>query len=70
MMHLPAHYRFTGDARPLDQGTPVPIRLHLRPHEVRTVAQQGWDRPKNGDLLVAAEAAGFDVLLTIDKNIR
>jgi len=53
-----------------DQGTPVPIRHHLKGHEVRTVAQQGWGTLKNGELLAAAEAAGFDVFLTTDKNIR
>lgn len=53
-----------------DQGTPVPIRRHLEGHEVRTVAQQGWGRLKNGELLAAAETAGFNVLLTTDKNIR
>ena len=53
-----------------DQATPVPIRPHLKGHEVRTAAQQGWDRLKNGELLVAAEADGFDVLLTTDKNMR
>jgi len=37
---------------------------------VRTAAQEGWDRLKNGDLLAAAEEAGFDILLTTDKNIR
>lgn len=31
---------------------------------------QGWDRLTNGELLAAAEEAGFDVLLTTDKNIR
>ena len=53
-----------------DQAVPVPIRLHLPGHEVRTAAQEGWDTLKNGELLAAAEAAGFDVLLTTDKNIR
>ena len=53
-----------------DQATPVPIRSHLEGHEVRTAAQEGWDTLKNGELLAAAEAAGFDVLLTTDKNIR
>jgi len=54
----------------LDQAVPVPIRLHLAGYEVRTAAQQGWDTLKNGELLAAAEAANFDVLLTTDKNIR
>ena len=53
-----------------DQATPLPIRPHLERHEVRTAAQQGWDTLKNGELLAAAESAGFDVLLTTDKNIR
>jgi hypothetical protein len=53
-----------------DQAVPVPIRLHLEGHEVRTASQEGWDTLKNGELLAAAEAAGFDVFLTTDKNIR
>jgi hypothetical protein len=53
-----------------DQATPVPLRSYLIGHEVRTAAQQGWDTLKNGELLLAAEAAGFDVLLTTDKNMR
>ena len=53
-----------------DQATPVPIRSYLEGHDVRTAAQEGWDTLKNGELLVAAEAGGFDVLLTTDKNMR
>jgi len=53
-----------------DQATPVPIRASLKGHEVRTAAQQGWDTLKNGELLTVAEANGFDVLLTTDKNMR
>lgn len=53
-----------------DQATPVPIRSHLEGHDVRTVAQEGWSTLKNGELLASAEAAGYDVLLTTDKNIR
>ena len=53
-----------------DQATPVPIRPYLEGHTVRTAAQQGWEKLSNGDLLTAAEEAGFDILLTTDKNIR
>ncbi len=53
-----------------DQGTPVPIRPFLREHTVQTTAQRGWDKLKNGELLKAAADAGFDVLVTPDKNIR
>src|SRR5260370_626259 len=52
-----------------DQATPVPIRSYLGGHTITTAAQQGWDTLRNGDLLTAAEAAGFDLLLTTDKNI-
>ena len=53
-----------------DQATPVPIRAYLDQHVVSTASQQGWATLKNGDLLTVAEAAGFDVLLTTDKNLR
>jgi hypothetical protein len=53
-----------------DQGTPVPIGPFLREHSVQTAAQRGWDKLKNGELLKAAEDAGFDVLVIPDKNIR
>ncbi|SRR6266700_525358 len=53
----------------LDQGTPVPLRQFLKDHAVQTAAQQGWDRLSNGDLLAAADAAGFDLFLTTDKNL-
>jgi predicted nuclease of predicted toxin-antitoxin system len=53
-----------------DQATPVPIRPFLEGHTVSTAAHEGWDRLQNGELLDAAEAAGFDVLLTTDKNMH
>jgi hypothetical protein len=53
-----------------DQGTPVGIRAFLRQHTVHTTAQRGWDNLRNGDLLKVAEDAGFEVLVTPDKNIR
>ena len=47
------------------------VREFLSKHESRTIAQMNWSpRLKNGELLNAAEAAGFDVLLTCDQNIR
>jgi hypothetical protein len=53
-----------------DQGTPVPIRPFLKEHTVQTTAERGWDTLENGELLKAAEAAGFNVPITPDKNIR
>ena len=53
-----------------DQATPVPIRPYLTGHTVSTAFQMGWDKLKNGELLAAAEQAGFDLFLTTDKNMR
>jgi len=53
-----------------DQGTPVPIRRQLPTHRVVTAFEQGWSTLRNGELLSAAEAGGFDVLLTTDTNLR
>lgn len=52
-----------------DQGTPVPLRAFLIGHTVKTAAEQGWSTLANGKLLDAAEAAGFEVLVTTDKNL-
>lgn len=52
-----------------DQGTPVPIRSFLQGHTVKTAAEQGWSTLENGELLRMAEAAGFELLLTTDKNL-
>jgi hypothetical protein len=48
----------------------VPIRSYLEEHTVSTAFQQGWNKLKNGELLEAAEQAGFAVFLTTDKNMR
>ena len=52
-----------------DQGTPVPLRKSLSPHEVKTAYEMGWSDIQNGDLLAAADSS-FDVLVTTDKNLR
>jgi len=52
-----------------DQGTPVPIADSLLRHTVKTARQLGWHTLTNGELLRAAEEAGFDVLVTTDKNL-
>lgn len=52
-----------------DQGTPVPLRLHLANHQVETAFELGWSRLGNGELLAAAEGR-FDILVTTDRNLR
>jgi hypothetical protein len=46
------------------------MRHALKGHIVVEAVERGWDRLVNGELIAAAEAAGFNVLLTTDKNIR
>src|SRR6266403_450351 len=53
-----------------DQGTPRGIARALVGHTVKEARLQGWDTLANGELLTAAEAAGFHLFLTTDKNIR
>lgn len=54
----------------LDACTPVQVRAALLRHEVHTAAKMGWDALANGDLLREAEAAGFELLIICDKNLR
>jgi hypothetical protein len=53
-----------------DHGTPFPLRTALTGHSITRTQDMGWDRLSNGELLTAAEQAGFELLLTTDKNIR
>ena len=53
-----------------DHSTPAPLSSHLTDHKVTEARDRGWDRLSNGELLAEAEHAGFDVLLTADKNMR
>jgi hypothetical protein len=53
-----------------DHGTPRDIARSLQGHIVKEARTQGWDTLSNGELLTLAEKAGFDVLLTTDKNLH
>ena len=53
----------------LDHGTPRGIARALQGHIIKEAKAQGWDTLSNGDLLKAAEEAGFEVLLTTDTNL-
>ena len=53
-----------------DHSTPAPLSSFLPGHTVTEARDRGWDTLTNGDLLAEAERAGFDILLTADKNIR
>jgi len=53
-----------------DPVTPAGIARLLPARTVTKAKDRGWDTLTNGDLLAEAERAGFDVLLTADKNMR
>ncbi len=53
----------------LDESIPVKFRRLLPNHDVRTVVEMGWSGVKNGKLLALAAADGFDVFVTVDKNL-
>lgn len=53
-----------------DHVTPAGVARCLVGHNVVKAKDRGWDMLSNGDLLSVAEEAGFDVLLTADKNMR
>ena len=53
-----------------DQGTPAPLRRALSAHRVETAYERGWSSFENGELISPAEAAGFDVLVTTDRNLK
>ena len=53
-----------------DHGTPRTLARWIDGHMVVQAIARGWDRLSNGALLQAAEDAGFDLLLTTDKNMR
>ena len=52
-----------------DHGTPAPLIPFLTGHIVTKAKDAGWDQLVNGELLYSAEQAGFDLLLTTDKNM-
>jgi len=54
----------------LDHSTPRGISHALAHHSVVLAKNLGWNTLSNGDLLKEAERAGYDLLLTADKNMR
>jgi len=53
-----------------DNGTPRPIARSLAGHEIAYARRIGWHELGNGDLNRKAEEAGYEALLSTDKNIR
>jgi hypothetical protein len=53
-----------------DQGVPRGLTASLRDHEVTEARKVKWEGISNGELLKLTEGAGFDLLVTTDKNMR
>jgi predicted nuclease of predicted toxin-antitoxin system len=53
----------------LDECLPVDFRRNFTSHDAHTVQWAGFKGKQNGELLQAAEVAGYDVLLTVDQGI-
>ena len=53
-----------------DNGAPRGLSRFLTGHSVEEARERGWEELSNGDLIDAAEKAGFEVMVTTDKNIR
>ena len=54
----------------LDECLPRKLKSALVEHDCKTVPEAGLAGQKNGRLLSLAEAAGFDLFLTLDKGIQ
>ena len=54
----------------LDEQLPRHLAREIRGHDVSTVQQRGWAGLKNGELLRVAADAGFEVLVTADRNLQ
>jgi predicted nuclease of predicted toxin-antitoxin system len=52
----------------LDECLPKRLKRDLVGHEAQTVPEMGWASKTNGELLALAES-GFDVFLTVDRNL-
>jgi len=53
-----------------DKNVPYPLLRYLAKHDVRAAEELGWARLVNGDLLRAAEEAGFGVMVTADQSLE
>lgn len=54
----------------LDENVPRQLAREMPGHLVSTVGAEGWKGVLNGALLRRAEAAGFNVFVTADRNLE
>jgi predicted nuclease of predicted toxin-antitoxin system len=55
----------------LDENMPTKVKYDVgEGHEVKAVRDMGWLGKKNGELLGLAAFNGFDIFITLDKNLK
>lgn len=55
----------------LDENIPAKVKYDVgEGHEVKAVRDMGWLGKKNGELLGLAAINGFDIFITLDKNLK
>lgn len=55
----------------LDENLPKKLKIDLgESFEVKTVRDLGWQGKKNGELIQLIEINEFNILITLDKNLR
>ncbi len=54
----------------LDECVPRRLLRELAGHDVQTVPELGWSGKKNGALLALMVDQDFEVLMTVDQNLR
>lgn len=55
----------------LDENMPTKVKYNFgEGFEVKTVRDMGWLGRKNGELLGLAAFNGFDIFITLDKNLK
>jgi PIN like domain len=54
----------------LDECMPRSLKREFPAHDIWTIREMGWTGKKNGELLALMAANGFEVLLTVDRNLR
>ena len=52
-----------------DHNAPRQLRPHLVGHDVDVAEERGWATLVNGELLDRAEEAGYEVVITADRNM-
>jgi hypothetical protein len=53
----------------LDNCVPRPFRKRLGGHEVLHATDEKWETLTNGELLRALATAGYDAMVTVDRNL-